>query len=45
MAGLKPIRLAYTHECGAAILSFKFAGRGLSELEIPATALSRDETK
>jgi hypothetical protein len=44
-AGLHPIRLAYTHESGAANLSLKFAGPGMSEQEIPATALSRDETK
>jgi arylsulfatase A-like enzyme len=44
-AGLHPIRLAYTHESGAANLSLKFAGPGQTEQDIPATALSRDETK
>ncbi|HTL31276.1 MAG TPA: sulfatase-like hydrolase/transferase [Tepidisphaeraceae bacterium] len=44
-AGLHPIRVAYAHQSGAGNLSLRFAGPGLIEQNIPATALARDETK
>jgi hypothetical protein len=44
-AGLHPIRIAYAHQAGAAGLMLRYAGPGITEQEIPSSALARDDSK